>query len=146
MPNKFPKADKVTVSGFEDQATTIVLSGSDADGIVKSDTPTSLPSNGTLYIEAEHTQAAVVTFTYASNTFYFVPASNFSGPVSFSYNDTDTLGGASASPATVTVSVPAVNDKPVVDLNGAAAETSQHRTILHCGDTANGGSDTGIAT
>jgi hypothetical protein len=68
MPNKLPKANKITISGFEDQLTPIVLSGSDPDGSITGYTLRSLPSTGILYLDAAHTQMALVNVTYTSNT------------------------------------------------------------------------------
>lgn len=124
MPNKLPKANKITASGFEDQLSTIVLSGSDQDGSVTGYVLTSLPSNGTLYLDAARTVPAALNTVYASSTVYFLPASNFSGVSSFNYSVRDNQGGVSSSSASVTLNVAAVNDAPVVDLNGSAGGTS----------------------
>ncbi|TPL71193.1 hypothetical protein FJ941_28830, partial [Mesorhizobium sp. B2-3-13] len=124
MANKLPKADKITVNGLEDHLSTIVLSGSDPDGSVTGYSVSSLPSNGTLYLDAAHTTLAAINTVYASKTFYFLPGLNFNGAASFNYNVVDNKGGISSSSASVTINVAAVNDAPILDLNGAAGGTS----------------------
>jgi hypothetical protein len=124
MPtNKLPKANKVTTSGFEDQLITVALSGTDQDGSIRGYTLTSLPTNGTLYLDAAHTQVAALS-TYLTSTFYFVPSQNFNGSTSFNYTVTDNQGGVSTSSAVATITVAAVNDAPLIDLNGSASGTS----------------------
>ena len=124
MPNRLPQAQNITVNGFEDKLSKIALSGSDRDGSVTGYILTSLPSNGVLYLDAAHTIPAVINTVYASKTFFFLPASNFNGTASFNYNVRDNQGGVSTSAALATIKVAAVNDAPVVDLNGSAAGTS----------------------
>ena len=105
MPkNKVPKADKLTVSGLENQLNAIVLSGTDPDGTVVGYALTSLPTNGALYLDAAQTQLADIGVTYASNTFFYLPDPNFIGTASFSFSVEDNQGGLSK-PATVKVDV-----------------------------------------
>ncbi|BAV47442.1 Integrins alpha chain [Mesorhizobium loti] len=129
MANKLPKANKLTLSCLEDHTLTIILSGLDQDGTVTGYSLSSLPSNGTLFVDSATTQIAVVGFNYPTNTFYFIPATNFSGAASFSYNVRDNSGGLSASPAVVTINVAPVNDAPTLDLNGSNPGTSE--TLLY---------------
>ncbi|MGQ0622323.1 MAG: Ig-like domain-containing protein [Panacagrimonas sp.] len=51
-----------------------------------------------------------VLATNADGSFRFTPASNFSGPVTFTYRASD--GSENSSPATVTLTVNAINDAP----------------------------------
>ncbi|BCH07959.1 hypothetical protein MesoLj131c_22170 [Mesorhizobium sp. 131-3-5] len=125
MANKLPKATPQTsFSGSEDHLITVTLSGTDQDGTVTGYILASLPSNGTLYLDAAHTQPALINSVYSTNTFYFLPSVDFSGTASFNFNVRDNQGGVSSSTGSITINVTAVNDAPVVDLNGAASGTS----------------------
>src|SRR6266540_3877855 len=123
MPNKLPRANKVTQSGFEEQSTVVTLSGSDPDGVITGYALTSLPANGILYLDAAFTQAASINVFYSSSKFYFKPSADFSGSVSFNYVVRDNQGGTSSA-ASATITVLAVNDAPVFDLNGPATGNS----------------------
>ncbi|BAV47445.1 Cadherin [Mesorhizobium loti] len=125
MANKLPKATPQTsFSGSEDHLITVTLSGTDQDGTVTGYILASLPSNGTLYLDVAHTQPALLNTVYSTNTFYFLPAADFNGSTSFNFNVRDNQGGVSSSTGSITINVAAVNDAPVVDLNGAASGTS----------------------
>ncbi|BCG75459.1 hypothetical protein MesoLj113a_66170 [Mesorhizobium sp. 113-1-2] len=125
MANKLPKATtQITFNGSEDHLITVTLSGTDQDGTVTGYILTSLPSNGILYLDAAHTQPALLNTAYSTATFYFLPAADFNGSTSFNFNVRDNQGGVSSSTGAVTINVAAVNDAPVVDLNGAASGTS----------------------
>ena len=121
--NSLPKADKSSASGFEDQLTSVTLSGRDCDGSVTGYRLVSLPTNGVLYLDADQTIAASINVTYLTSTFYFLPNTDFNGSVSFSYTVVDDHGGISKAD-TATIRVAAVNDAPVVDLNGSATGSS----------------------
>ena len=123
MANRLPKANKVTQSGFEDQSTIVTLSGSDPDGFITGYVLTSLPTSGILYLDSAFTQVASTNVLYGSPTFYLKPSANFSGSVSFNYVVRDNQGGTS-SPTSATITVLAVNDAPVLDLNGPAIGSS----------------------
>ena len=97
MANKAPKASKLTVAGFEDGLTQIVLSGSDPDGSISSYKLTSLPSNGALYLDGAHPQVAQLNVSYVGNTFYFLPTANFNGTSSFNYVVNDNQNAVSPS-------------------------------------------------
>jgi hypothetical protein len=71
MANKLPKANKLTLSTFEDQLATVVLSGTDQDGSIAKYSLTALPSNGVLYLDASHTQAASLNVAYTTNVLFF---------------------------------------------------------------------------
>jgi hypothetical protein len=71
MANRLPKANRVTQSGLEDQSSIVTLSGSDPDGVITGYSLTSLPTNGTLYLDAAFTQVASTNVFYASSKFYF---------------------------------------------------------------------------
>jgi hypothetical protein len=121
--NNLPKAGNVTATGFEDDLIAVTLSGKDKDGTVTGYTLNSLPTNGTLYLDAAHTQVARIGTAYSTNTFYFVPSPNFNGSALLNFAVTDDQGGVS-SPGVATINVAAVNDGPLLDLNGSASGTS----------------------
>ncbi|MBT9540724.1 immunoglobulin-like domain-containing protein, partial [Thiobacillus sp.] len=113
--NDPPVANSVSVSGNEDPAAPIAvtITGSDVDGTLASFTLSSLPANGSLYLDAAMTQLAPTGAALAaagnSLTLYFKPPLNWSGTTSFDYNATDNLGAVSA-PAAATVNIAAVDD------------------------------------
>src|SRR5439155_1061432 len=94
-----------------------VLSGSsDADGDALSAILASGPSHGTLTLQAD-------------GSFSYAPAANYNGLDSFTFKASDGNGGES-NVATVTISVAAVNDAPVV-VNGSHSATED--TVLSVG-------------
>jgi hypothetical protein len=99
--NDAPVADVKDVTTSEEGSVTITLSGSDQDGDSLSYSITE-PSNGSAVLGEDG-----VTVTYT-------PDANFNGTDSFTYMAND--GTANSAPATVTVSVSAVNDAPVADV------------------------------
>ena len=98
VSNTSPVADVKDATTSEDGSVTITLSGSDQDGDSLSYSITQ-PSNGSAVLGEDG-----VTVTYT-------PDANFNGTDSFTYMAND--GTANSAPATVTVSVSAVNDAPV---------------------------------
>ena len=114
-----PAAQNVDTSGNEDTVIEVVLAGADTDGTIASYMLTSLPSDGTLYLDAATTIEADVGVAYASDTFYFKPDGNFSGEVSFTYTVTDDGGVSDATPATASITVNAVADTPDLSVTDA---------------------------
>ncbi|HEX9998022.1 MAG TPA: Ig-like domain-containing protein [Abditibacterium sp.] len=105
--NDAPAAAAQTVSTDEDTPKTLTLSGSDVDGDALTVSVETQPAHGTL-------SGAAPNFTYT-------PAANFSGADSFTFKTSD---GTLFSPAaTVSISIAAQNDAPVV--NNSAATTSE---------------------
>ena len=92
-----PIAQPVSVTGSEDTPVPVTLSATDADGDSLTYTVVSGPANGTLSGTAPH-----LTYT---------PNAHFSGTDAFTYKASD--GTRESTPATVTVTVEAVNDAPV---------------------------------
>jgi Mg-chelatase subunit ChlD len=113
--NDSPVANNVSVTGNEDPASPIpiTITGTDVDGNVVSFTLSSLPANGTLYLDAAMTQAAPTgTALLASGnslTLYYKPLPNWNGSTAFNYTATDNLGLVST-PAAATINVAAVDD------------------------------------
>ena len=97
--NDAPVAANQSVTTNEDVALAITLGGSDVEGGALTFTITSGPSHGTLSGTAPN-----VTYT---------PAANYNGPDSFTFTAND--GTADSAPATVSITVTAVNDAPVAD-------------------------------
>ena len=85
----------------------VLANDTDADGntlTVAAPRPASGPSHGTLTLNA-------------NGSFSYTPAANYNGPDSFTYNANDgTVNSASA--ATVSITVNAVNDAPLCSDNG----------------------------
>lgn len=111
--NDAPVANAATVSGNEDQATRVPvsLSGSDVDGTITGFTIGSLPDHGTLYSSANGGVALQVG-DLVTGPVYFAPAKDWNGSTTFVYSAVDNNGATSASAATATINVAAVNDRP----------------------------------
>ncbi|MDB5177477.1 MAG: hypothetical protein JWN75_1145, partial [Candidatus Saccharibacteria bacterium] len=114
--NDNPMALAVTATGQEDAASiAIVLAGTDIDGNVARFTLQSvtLPQDGLLYADGGLTTLAVAGWAYTSGTFWFVPAADFNGSASFTYQVTDDQGASSLAASTASFNVTPVNDAPV---------------------------------
>ncbi len=115
--NSAPTTDNVSTSGNEDATSiAITLTASDVDGTVDNYWLSTLPANGTLYIDAGLTTAAATATDYAATaealTLYFVPDTNWNGVTTFDFSARDNNGVLDASPATATLTVNPVNDAP----------------------------------
>ena len=112
--NDAPVANAVSASGNEDQAARIQvnLSGSDVDGSVTGFTIGSVPANGTLYASANG-GTALKAGDNVTGPVYFVPAKDWNGTTTFEYSAVDNDDASSATPATATITIAAVNDRPV---------------------------------
>lgn len=120
VDNAPPVADAVEVGGQEDaESIEITLTGSDPDAgdVVETFRLVDLPENGTLYTDAAYQNEAdtITEYTASGNslTLYFVPDANFNGEVDFQYVAND--GDLDSDPATVTITIEAVNDAPLLD-------------------------------
>jgi len=99
-PNTPPVASDLDIAGFEDQPLSGSLPGFDADGDSLTYTIVTPPMQGTLNLNGD------------TGHFTFTPPANFYGDLSFTYRVWD-AGGSSAI-ATVSMTLAAVNDTPVV--------------------------------
>jgi hypothetical protein len=137
--NDAPLATVVTVSGVEDAASIALnLGGSDVDGTIAGFTLLNLPLNGVLYRDTALTLAASAGTSYASGSFYFVPAPDFNGTSSFDYRVTDNQGGTSA-PASATITVASVNDAPVANaVSASGLEDATSIAITLAGNDVDG--------
>ncbi|WP_395818481.1 Ig-like domain-containing protein [Archangium minus] len=97
QPNVPPTATAQEVQVTEDTARSITLTGQDPDGTLMIYKVTSMPSHGTI-------SSSRPTLTYT-------PAPNYHGPDRFTFTVSD--GQATSAPATVSITVAAVNDAPV---------------------------------
>ena len=98
--NDAPVAQLGTASGDEDTLITGAVKATDVDNASLTYSVVTPTQNGTLIFKADG------TYTYQ-------PKANFSGTDSFTYRAND--GSADSAPETVTITVKAVNDAPVVD-------------------------------
>ncbi|MDT4922672.1 MAG: large repetitive protein [Pseudonocardiales bacterium] len=105
--NDAPVASAVTDSTNEDTPKAITLSGTDVDGDALTFSIASGPAKGSLgLIGAPSCVAGSCTATVT-----YTPDANYNGPDSFTYKAND--GTADSAPATVSLTVDAVNDAPV---------------------------------
>ena len=113
LGNRAPLAVNDTYAATEDTTLNVV-----APGVLGNDTDAD--GNSLTAILVAGPTAAQGTLTLNANgSFSFAPASNFNGAATFTYKAND--GTADSNVATVTINVAAVNDAPVLDLNGADA-------------------------
>ncbi|MBC7817586.1 MAG: tandem-95 repeat protein, partial [Planctomycetaceae bacterium] len=106
--NESPTAHAASFSTDEDVALDGSLSGSDVEGSELSFVLVTGPADGSLTLNADG------TFSYAPNT-------NFNGSDSFSFRTND--GSLDSTPATVSLSITAVNDAPTA--NAASFSTDE---------------------
>ncbi|MEY4139691.1 MAG: hypothetical protein RLZZ371_1873, partial [Pseudomonadota bacterium] len=143
LVNLAPDTAPSSGSGAEDsEGITVSLSGSDADGSVASFTISSLPLNGTLYLNGVALAVGdSVPATGNGAAVIFVPAANWNGDTSFTYAALDNDGLPDATPATANITVTPVNDPPVfvdpfhpentvASYSFSYAENSQDATVL----------------
>ncbi|MDY7233224.1 Ig-like domain-containing protein [Hyalangium rubrum] len=97
VDNTLPTADPQSATTDEDQPVVLELTGSDAEGDALTFVIATQPAHGTL--------------TGTSPKFTYTPAANYSGPDSFTFTASD--GQGSSAPATVSITVLAVNDAPI---------------------------------
>jgi VCBS repeat-containing protein len=97
--NDAPVANAQSVSTPEDAPRVVTLTGTDLDGDALTFAIVTQPAYGTL--------------TGSGASWTYTPAANYSGADAFTFTASD--GTATSSPATVSISVTAVNDAPVAD-------------------------------
>ena len=115
--NDAPVASNVSASTNEDTPVSVQLSATDADGNSVTFSIVGGPSNGTLGPIGTVSCTGTVPKTCTANVTY-TPSANFFGSDSFTYKANDS--SLDSAPATVSITVNAVNDAPVVTLSGDA--------------------------
>lgn len=109
--NDPPVADAQSVTLTEDTSKAMILTGSDVDGNPLTYGVVTGPAHGSL-------SGAAPNLTYT-------PAANYNGPDSFTFRVND--GTVDSSPATVSLTVTALNDAPVA--NGQALSTPHNTPV-----------------
>lgn len=125
MTNRAPEAFAQAVVMNEDTPRAVTLSGSDADGDVVTFAVVSNPTHGTL--SALNRATGAVTYT---------PDANFHGSDSFSFRVSD--GSLFSSPATVSVTVAPVNDRPVADRISITTDEDMSKWVMLSGSDVDG--------
>jgi len=120
--NEPPVADPKTVTTSEDTEVSITLSGSDPDENPLTFSVVTNPAHGTLSGTAPN-----LTYT---------PAADYNGTDSFTYKAND--GIADSNPATVSISVSAVNDAPVAQAQSVNTEVNLPVAITLAGSDVEG--------
>ncbi|MFM5423470.1 type I secretion C-terminal target domain-containing protein [Aeromonas veronii] len=125
--NEAPETANKQANGQEDAASIAIptLSGSDIDGTVMSFTIKSLPAHGTLYLGDEVVTANQTIAVADAGKLTFKPDANWNGDTGFTYVSVDNDGAVDASPATVTITVDAVNDAPTLTISKDAVVSEE---------------------
>ncbi len=120
--NNPPTANPQSVSTNEDTAKAITLTGSDPDGNPLTYALVTNPGHGTLSGTAPN-----LTYT---------PAANYNGGDSFTFKVND--GTVNSSPATVSLTITAVNDTPVANPQSATTNEDTAKAITLTGSDVDG--------
>ncbi len=121
-PNQAPTANSQSTTTDEDKAKTITLSGSDSDGDSLRYTVVSQPSHGTVSV--------------SGNQATYTPNANYHGSDSFTFKVND--GKADSAPATVKITVNAVNDKPTANPKSVTMDEDTSKVITLSGSDSDG--------
>ncbi len=127
QPNTAPVAQNQNVNVSEDTPTTITLAASDAQNDPLIFTISSPPLHGTL--------------TGTVPNIIYTPASNYSGPDSFTFQVSDGIF-SSASPGTVSITVSPVNDAPVANNQNVSTAEDVAKLITLSSSDVDGGAPT----
>ena len=124
--NNPPVATPSTSIGDEDTSITVDLVGTDVDGTVDFVTVNTLPpaTEGVLTLSdgTSVTAGTPISATDAANL-TFTPVADFNGDVTVPFTVTDN-DGAVSTPVNEVITVNAVNDAPILDLDGDDSSTS----------------------
>ena len=129
-----PVANPDSYAASEDTLLTVA-----APGVLGNDTDPDVGTQLTAVLVTSVPAAAGTLTLNANGSFTFRPASNFSGVTSFTYNARDNAAppGQSAAPATVTITVAAVNDAPVAVADSYETNENVALTVPAAGVLAN---------
>ena len=132
--NDVPVANPDSYPGTEDTLLTVA-----APGVLGNDTDPDVGTQLTAVLATSVPAAAGTLTLNANGSFTFQPAANFAGVTSFTYNarDNATPPGQSAAPATVTITVAAVNDAPVAVADSYETNENVALTVPAAGVLAN---------
>jgi len=111
-----PTADNGTLNVIEDITTAGTLVGNDSDG-----------DTLTFSIVAQPAKGTIINFNAATGAFTYDPNSNENGGDTFTFKVS--AGGQDSTTATVTVTITAVNDAPVID-NIADKNTNEDTALV----------------
>ncbi len=120
--NEPPVADPQSVTTNEDTAKAITLTGSDPDDDELTFIVLTQPTHGAL-------SGTAPDLTYT-------PAENYNGPDSFTFKAND--GAVDSAPATVSITVTAVNDAPTVDAQSVTTNEDTAKSITLTGSDVDG--------
>jgi hypothetical protein len=123
--NSLPVAVSFSMATMEDQAVSSLLRGTDADSDPLSYQIATQPAHGAVSV--------------SGNSVIYTPAANYFGTDQFTYTASD--GKSLSAPATVTISVQAVNDPPTLNAIGSVVinEDAPAQTISLSGISAGPG-------
>jgi PKD repeat protein len=122
--NTAPVADAQSVSTDKNIAKIITLTGSDAEGSTLTYAVSTTPTHGTL---GTISATGVVTYT---------PTTSYVGPDSFTFTVND--GTVDSAPATVSITVNAVNTAPVANAQSVSTDKNVAKEITLTGSDAEG--------
>ncbi|WP_435169101.1 Ig-like domain-containing protein [Paenibacillus glycanilyticus] len=111
--NDAPTANAGTNTTVEDQPVTGTVTGNDVDGTTPTYVLVKEPEHGTVILNP-------------NGTYTYTPDPNYNGPDSFTFKATD--GTADSAPATVEITVTAVNDAPTASDDSKAVESGSSVT------------------
>jgi hypothetical protein len=131
-----PSATPQSVTTDEDTPELITLAGTDPGGDPLTFKITSLPAHGTLYrgnSAAIGDRITAVPTSLSGNQVTYMPAAHYNGPDGFAFKVADASG--ESAPATVSITVTAVNDAPVcLDRVLSTAEDTPAQVAPSCSD------------
>ncbi|CAM3176753.1 Ig-like domain-containing protein [Paenibacillus lupini] len=111
--NDAPTANAGTNTTLEDQPVTGTVTGGDVDGTTPTYVLVTEPEHGTVVLNP-------------NGTYTYTPDPNYNGPDSFTFKAND--GTADSAPATVDITVTAVNDAPTVSDDSAVVDSGSSVT------------------